>query len=378
MKEWTNKLDEITPEIIKFIKFILSKKDKDDELENILKKLTKIKIWKTNKITAEYTLKNEIAEDNVESYLDVENGILYVSSDDNYELPHLIGNAYEMYSSKYELVKLREFIKDLLNTNEVDKVITRWNREEGIDFNIDVEKYLILSKITPKVGVNTPSKTESTCRESEQEHGGGKQHNPPSQRKKDTDLEQELEEILKELGYNEGEDYIKQYGLLNYKIDFAFPELKIGFEPGASEWHATDKRWGDNYVGLSPESVYNEPKIEDVKKDRALYGSGWILIWLNEEFKHNIEDTKEYIQGILEKIKNDRESLKKEKEKCMQDIEELSEGPTVNPTTNPVDSKIEIKIESNGYTVKLIEKKDKYTYNHMILLDKENNEIRYD
>jgi very-short-patch-repair endonuclease len=308
----------------------------------------------------------------------------------------------------------------LLNTNEVDKVITRWNREEGIDFNIDVEKYLILSKITPKVGVNTPSKTapseigdssgnkqryppsdmntnpieetipekkidkntspirEITYIEPKQEHGCGKQHNSPSQRKKDTDLEQKFEEILKELGYNEGEDYIKQYGLLNYKIDFAFPELKIGFEPGASEWHATDKRWGDNYVGLSPESVYNEPKIEDVKKDRALYGSGWILIWLNEEFKHNIEDTKEYIQGILEKIKNDRESLKKEKEKCMQDIEELSEGPTVNPTTNPVDSKIEIKIESNGYTVKLIEKKDKYTYNHMILLDKENNEIRYD
>ena len=62
-----------------------------------------------------------------------------------------------------------------------------------------------------------------------------------------TTLEQKFEEILKELGYNEGEDYIKQHGLLNYKIDFAFPELKIGFEPGASEWHATDKRCGDNW-----------------------------------------------------------------------------------------------------------------------------------
>jgi hypothetical protein len=139
LKDWTVKLNEITPEIIKFI---LSKKDEDEEFENILRKLVKIKIWKTDKITAKYKLKDEIAEDDVESYLDLNSNALYVYSDENTELPDLIGNAYEEHFSKYKINGLREFIKDIINAKNKEKLLSKYHKRQGIDFNIDVNKYL--------------------------------------------------------------------------------------------------------------------------------------------------------------------------------------------------------------------------------------------
>ncbi|MCQ6253582.1 AAA domain-containing protein [Methanocaldococcus sp.] len=132
---WTNKLNEIMPEIIKFI---LSKNEEDEELEDILKKLPKIKIWKTDKIFAEYEIKNKTANDEIESYLDLENRTLYVSSVE--DIPDLIGDAFEEYFMKYKINNLREFIKDLMITKNKEKILKKWCKR-GINFDIDVKKY---------------------------------------------------------------------------------------------------------------------------------------------------------------------------------------------------------------------------------------------
>ena len=126
-----------------------------------------------------------------------------------------------------------------------------------------------------------------------------KKFTPPKY--KDTDLERVFEEILNELGFKEGIDYQKQYPILSKVVDFAFPEIKVAFEPGATYWHTPKWVEGEplKSFGLSPEEVYYPPKKEDIEKDRLFKKNGWIIGWLNENFVKERNVVKDWIIEII-------------------------------------------------------------------------------
>ena len=121
-----------------------------------------------------------------------------------------------------------------------------------------------------------------------------------------TDLERKFEEILNELGFKEGVDYQKQYQLFGYWIDFAFPHLKIAFEPGATYYHTPEWVEGEalESFGFSPEEVYYPVKPDDVRKDRLLKRNGWIVGWLNENFVKNLSEVKKWVSEIISRRKD--------------------------------------------------------------------------
>jgi len=94
----------------------------------------------------------------------------------------------------------------------------------------------------------------------------------------DTDLEKTFEWVLIDLGFREGRDYKKQHHVLGWRLDFAFPHLKVAFEPGAAFYHTPQGRgkpW--NPFGLSPEEVYNPPLEKDIEKNEMLKEEGWVI-----------------------------------------------------------------------------------------------------
>jgi len=117
-----------------------------------------------------------------------------------------------------------------------------------------------------------------------------------------TDLEKRFEGILNDLGFKEGEDYKRQFRVLgNRSLDFAFPRLKVAFEPGAAFYHTPQGRgkpW--NPFGLSPEKVYNPPLKKDIEKNEMLKEEGWVIGWLNEKFVENIPRVKVWIRRLIE------------------------------------------------------------------------------
>lgn len=117
----------------------------------------------------------------------------------------------------------------------------------------------------------------------------------------DTDLERKFEEILNELGFKEGPDYQKQYQVFGYWIDFAFPHIKIAFEPGATYFHTLEWVEGEALepFGFSPEEVYYPAKKSDIRKDRVLKSNGWLVGWLNENFIKNIPEVKRCVRAII-------------------------------------------------------------------------------
>ncbi len=131
-----------------------------------------------------------------------------------------------------------------------------------------------------------------------------KKDTPP--RYKDTDLERKFEEILNGLGYEENVHYKKQYQLFGYHIDFAFPQLKIAFEPGAAYHHTPKYVKGEALkpFGFSPEEVYYPAKPEDIRKDRVLKRNGWVVGWLNENFVKNLSEVKKWVVEIISKRKD--------------------------------------------------------------------------
>lgn len=72
-----------------------------------------------------------------------------------------------------------------------------------------------------------------------------------------TTIEIKVEKILKELNIN----YVKQYDLYSYFIDFAIPEKKIFIECDGTYWHSLD-----------------ETKKRDIKKDKIANKIGWKMI----------------------------------------------------------------------------------------------------
>jgi len=102
---------------------------------------------------------------------------------------------------------------------------------------------------------------------------------PPS--KADSDLEREMEKILKELGFKGKKDYEKQYNVSRYWIDFAFVKEKIAVEPGAKYWHSKER---------------------DAGKGRALNKRGWEVLWFNEdEIYHDRERIKYTVKEVVGK-----------------------------------------------------------------------------
>jgi len=120
-------------------------------------------------------------------------------------------------------------------------------------------------------------------------------------RYEDTDLEKTFEWILIDLGFREGRDYKKQYRVLGKRLDFAFPHLKVAFEPGATFYH-TPSGHGEprEPFGLSPGEVYHPPLKRDIEKNEMLKEEGWVIGWLNEKFVENIPKVKVRIRRLIE------------------------------------------------------------------------------
>ncbi len=101
---------------------------------------------------------------------------------------------------------------------------------------------------------------------------------PPPPKFCDTNLESAVEEILNNLGYMKGRDYEKQYPAYCYTLDFAFPRLKLGIEPGARHWHNNSEH------SFEPE------------KDENLRKEGWEVLWYDENDLNDKERVKEEIR----------------------------------------------------------------------------------
>jgi len=121
-----------------------------------------------------------------------------------------------------------------------------------------------------------------------------------------TFLEEEFENILHELGYVKEKDYFKNHWISGYNLDFAFPSIKVAFEPGATYWHTPKNAEGEkvNPYGLSPEEVYFPPIPKDINKNKVLTSKGWVIGWLNEDFISQKEKVAKWVYSLVEKKKN--------------------------------------------------------------------------
>ena len=117
-------------------------------------------------------------------------------------------------------------------------------------------------------------------------------------RYENTELEERFEWILNDLGYREGRDYKKQCFVSGKRLDFAFPHLKLAFEPGATYFHGRGRPLKP--FGLSPEEVYSPPAERDIEKNEILKEKGWVIGWLNEKFVEHIPEVKDWIRRLIE------------------------------------------------------------------------------
>lgn len=117
-----------------------------------------------------------------------------------------------------------------------------------------------------------------------------------------TFLEEEFENILHELGYVKEKDYFKNHWISGYNLDFAFPSIKVAFEPGATYWHTPKNAEGEkvNPYGLSPEEVYFPPIPKDLNKNKVLTSKGWVIGWLNEDFIKHKKEIAEWVHSLIE------------------------------------------------------------------------------
>jgi len=118
----------------------------------------------------------------------------------------------------------------------------------------------------------------------EQAHFSEKQY---AMRLEDTTLEQTTESILNEIGF-ETKQFEKQYtpNGTRYRIDFAFPSIKLAIEPHASYlWEVNEGR-------------------ED-EKEAELNSRGWDVLWLDEtDLENNEEAEQEIREAIVRTIEN--------------------------------------------------------------------------
>ncbi|WP_157573540.1 hypothetical protein [Haloplanus natans] len=106
-------------------------------------------------------------------------------------------------------------------------------------------------------------------------------------RLEDTSLEQTTESILNEIGFETGQ-FEKQYipSGTKYRIDFAFPPIRLAIEPHASYlWGVNDGR--------------------EEQKEAELNSRGWDVLWLDETDLENKEEAEQEIrEAIIRTIDN--------------------------------------------------------------------------
>jgi len=107
--------------------------------------------------------------------------------------------------------------------------------------------------------------------------------------KRKTDIEQLVYlELLKH--FEEGKDFCYDYSpycKYNYRIDFAFPDLRIGVETDGSHWH-TDKE-------------------HDRRRDCYFRERGWLIIrFTDNEIHSGIESVTDKIMGVYNGRKNSK------------------------------------------------------------------------
>ena len=101
-----------------------------------------------------------------------------------------------------------------------------------------------------------------------------------------TDIEEPLGKALIEHGYKEGEDFVYQYPLGGYFLDFAFVKEKIDIETDGEYWH--------------PEG---NPK--DKARDANLKKMGWkVLRFPGNRIKHDLGGVIKEIAEVVDRERN--------------------------------------------------------------------------
>ena len=90
-------------------------------------------------------------------------------------------------------------------------------------------------------------------------------------------LEQQLKNILDEIGYQEGVDYFPGFSISSYLLDFAFPSLRLDIEADGEYWH-------------------KNRRDQDQKRDEYLKNCGWVVLRFNEK---DLKDVK-YVKGCIQ------------------------------------------------------------------------------
>jgi very-short-patch-repair endonuclease len=107
--------------------------------------------------------------------------------------------------------------------------------------------------------------------------------------KKRTNLEKIMEKCLAELGYQLGIDYSYDFNLRNkygYRIDYAFPNYKIGIECDGEHWHPLN----------------NE---HDKNRDKFFQRMKWIILRFRGcRILNNPAEIKNEIRLVIENEKN--------------------------------------------------------------------------
>ncbi len=98
-----------------------------------------------------------------------------------------------------------------------------------------------------------------------------------------TQLERTIQEDLKKRGLH----FKRQYRILSYWIDFAFPEVKLAIECDGDRWHSTIKQ-----------------QSKDWERDQNLCNHGWTVFRLTEQqILDNPEGCLEMVHYMLKRLK---------------------------------------------------------------------------
>ena len=97
----------------------------------------------------------------------------------------------------------------------------------------------------------------------------------PKVKDRRTKPEKWLYEFLNINGFEEGKDFIFQYKIFNYFIDFYFPSLNLGIEVDGDYWHANPNRY-------KPNKIINYPTGKFTAKE----------IWERDQLRENIITSK--------------------------------------------------------------------------------------
>lgn len=104
-----------------------------------------------------------------------------------------------------------------------------------------------------------------------------------------SDLEESMETILSQIGFIKGTDFASEYCLrtkYGYRLDFAFPQIKLGIECDGEYWHQPNNH-------------------HDIKRDGFFKGKGWtILRFTGIDIINNPNAVKDKINEVIKNEEN--------------------------------------------------------------------------